>query len=375
MVQFIFSPFWRAAFFLSGMIIGVGMYGIPYVISLAGFFLGTIELFVLTAVILLVHLMYGEIVLRTKEWHRLPGYARIYLGSWAQRLILASWLVAMPGALGAYALLGGEFLSNLFGGAPELWSYRFLAVGAIVLFFGLRFHAKIDMATVLLLIVLIAGLFIFSSPYITLANFPESDLSQWFLPYGIIMFALAGMAAIPDMVGILEHHPKLLRRAIIVGTCIPAVLYFFFTIAVVGVTGAHTSEEAIRGVAGVVGPWAGILGSAIGVLSTFGAFIAMGSVFKSMLHLDMKFGWKMSWFIAVFLPFLYILLRFDGYLMLIGFLGSVFIAIDGLIMLLIYEKAISLGRRNSEYSLHVPAFIVSLLAIVFIGGFLYEIMF
>ena len=256
-----------------------------------------------------------------------------------------------------------------------MWSYRFLAVGAIVLFFGLRFHAKVDMATVLLLIALIAGLFAFSSPYITLTNFPESDLSQWFLPYGVIMFALAGMAAIPDMVGILEHRPKLLRRAIIAGTCIPAVLYFFFTIAVVGVTGANTSEEAIRGVAGVVGSWAGILGSAIGILSTFGAFIAMGSVFKSMLHLDMKFGWKTSWFIAIFLPFLYILLRFDGYLMLIGFLGSVFIAIDGLITLLIYERAIYFGGRNSEYSLHVPVFVVSLLAIVFIGGFLYEIMF
>ncbi len=369
------SPFWRAALFLSGMIVGVGMYGIPYVVSRAGFFLGAIELFLLTVVILLVHLMYGEVVLRTREWHRLPGYARIYLGPWAKRLAIGSWFLALPGTLGAYALLGGEFLTNLFGGVPEMWSYRFLLLGAIILFFGLRFHAKVDMTTVTALVLFIIGLFLFTSPAISISNFPESDLSQWFFPYGVIMFALAGMAAVPDMVGILEHHPRLLRRAIIVGTALPAFLYFLFTIAVVGVTGIGTSEEAVRGIADAIGPWAGIMGSIIGILSTFGAFIALGSVFKSMLHLDVGIGWRTSWLIAVLLPLLFIMLRLGNYITLIGFLGSVFVALDGILLLLIYERALRLGDRRAEYTLHIPSFVVSLIAAVFIGGIIHEIVF
>ena len=69
----------QAVLMLSGMIIGVGMFAIPFSFSTAGFWLGTLELCVLALAILAVHLCYAEVVLHTNERHRLPGYVRRYM--------------------------------------------------------------------------------------------------------------------------------------------------------------------------------------------------------------------------------------------------------------------------------------------------------
>lgn len=357
------------------MIMGVGMYGIPYVFSRAGFFLGLTELILLAGVTLLVHLMYGEIVLRTRQWHRLPGYARIYGGRGAQLIEIFSYFISFSGALAAYVLLGGAFLSNIFSGAQEYWSYLFLGLGAIILYFGLRFRSQVDAITVTLLILLIVGIFALALPYVSRMNFEAINLSQWFLPYGVILFAMAGMAAVPEMVGILEQNPRLLRRAIVTGTLLPAALYIVFAIAVVGVSGASTTEEAIAGIARLLGTPALFAGSIIGILSTFGAFIALGSVFKSMLHLDIGIGWKMSWLMTIGIPFLFVFTGFKHYLPVIGFIGAVALAIDGLMTIYIYKKAVINGDRPAEYALHIPQFMLIVLALMFISGALYEFVF
>ena len=70
---------------LVGMIIGVGIFGVPYVLSRAGLVPGIFYFIVLGAAIILVHLFYGEAVLRTNGRHRLVGYAEKYLGMWGRR--------------------------------------------------------------------------------------------------------------------------------------------------------------------------------------------------------------------------------------------------------------------------------------------------
>ena len=55
---------------LIGTIVGVGIFGVPYVVAKSGFLLGLLFLFGLGGVALLLHLFYGEIVLRT------PGGSR-----------------------------------------------------------------------------------------------------------------------------------------------------------------------------------------------------------------------------------------------------------------------------------------------------------
>ena len=102
--------FFCAIAVLIGTIVGAGTFGLPYVFARAGFSAGIFYLLVLTFAVLAVHLIYGEIILRTSGSHRLVGYTDKYLGKRAKILATVVALVEYYGALLAYTILGGEFL-------------------------------------------------------------------------------------------------------------------------------------------------------------------------------------------------------------------------------------------------------------------------
>ena len=108
----------------TGTIIGVGLFGLPYVTAKIGFLPMLIYFIILSAVLIFINLMYGEIALRTAKNHRLPGYARIYLNPAAARLGYLTTFIGLTGSLLAYVLVGGEFLKNLLG--PMLGGSSFL---------------------------------------------------------------------------------------------------------------------------------------------------------------------------------------------------------------------------------------------------------
>ena len=65
---------------LVGTIIGAGIFGIPFAMNQTGIINGLILLVLLALTTTLIHLMLGEIALRTKTNYRLAGYAGHYLG-------------------------------------------------------------------------------------------------------------------------------------------------------------------------------------------------------------------------------------------------------------------------------------------------------
>src|SRR3989338_2493370 len=91
---------------LSGMIIGAGVFGIPFSFASLGFWPGAAELLVFTVVTVVLHFIFGEIVLKTPALHRLPGYIRIHLGyKWS----ILAWIGAFVGIFGtllAYIVIG-----------------------------------------------------------------------------------------------------------------------------------------------------------------------------------------------------------------------------------------------------------------------------
>ncbi|MBU3925149.1 hypothetical protein KJ854_04405, partial [Patescibacteria group bacterium] len=109
------NRFINAISMLVGAIIGAGIFGLPYVAAKSGLVLTLVFLAVLTAITVLMHLLYGEIVLRTNGQHRMVGYANIYLGKRGKIISSVSAIVGTYAAILAYLILGGIFLFVLFG--------------------------------------------------------------------------------------------------------------------------------------------------------------------------------------------------------------------------------------------------------------------
>ena len=94
--------FWATAFTLTGTIIGAGILGLPYVFSQSGYLMGLFWLLFLGGVVLYVFLCLGEVALRTRVDHQLPGYAKKYLGKWGERIMIFAFLFGVYSALLAY---------------------------------------------------------------------------------------------------------------------------------------------------------------------------------------------------------------------------------------------------------------------------------
>ena len=63
---------------LVGFTIGAGILGLQYVVAHAGFLTGILNIVVIGCAVLMMNLMLGVAVLRTKEHHQLTGYFPIF---------------------------------------------------------------------------------------------------------------------------------------------------------------------------------------------------------------------------------------------------------------------------------------------------------
>ncbi|MDP2650730.1 MAG: aromatic amino acid transport family protein, partial [bacterium] len=124
---------------LSSLIIGAGMFALPYLFNAAGILTGVFYLITSTFIFSIIHLRYGEVIEKTSGKHRFAGYARIYLGKrgfWLGAIVAG---VGLTLVLTAYLALGPFFL-RLFVPAlgDSLNLYLFWGVGAVAILLSLN---------------------------------------------------------------------------------------------------------------------------------------------------------------------------------------------------------------------------------------------
>ncbi len=371
--------FFCAVAVLIGTIVGAGAFGLPFVMARAGFGLGLFYLIILSGVVVLMHLAYGEIVLRTNQPHRLVGYAEKYLGKRAKIIATLVVLFEYYGSLLAYIILGGEFLriilSRFFGGSEVFWVLIFFALAAAAVGCGLKFISGGELLMTLALVGIVALLVIKGWPMIDRQNFSGIDWSNFFLPYGVILFALAGSVAVPEMRQVLAGQEKKLKPAIFLGTVISAIIYFGFAWVVVGVAGLATSEDAILGLVPYLGGWAVQTGAIFGLLAVYTSFIVLGLNLKNTYRKDYHLSEGLSFWLTCAVPLAAYLIGIKSFILVIGFVGAVAAGLDGILTILIYLKAKKQGDRRPEYSLAGAKVFSGFLILIFSVGLIISLVY
>lgn len=360
---------------LMSTIVGVGIFGLPYSGAQSGFLVAAVFLFVLTLIMIFLHLLYGEIVSRTKEKHRLAGYAGHYLGKWAKRIVASSIIISFYGSLLAYIIIGGNFLYIIFSSfltniSPIVFNLIFFVIGAIVIYFGIRLIAELDFLMGIFLILIVLLIFYFGFPQIDISNLKTINLNNFFLPYGVILYALAGATAIPEIKEIFSQNGKRYKKAIILGTLIPAILYFIFMATVIGLTGSQTSIEAIRGLTDLLGKKIILPGALFGFLATISSFFMVGLSLKKTFWYDFKVNKNLSWLLVCSVPLILFILGFRAFIPIIVILGGLMGAIEGTAIVLIYKKAKKYGIQKADYNLKVPDILRYIVISIFVLGFI-----
>ncbi|MBI4449735.1 hypothetical protein HY634_01635 [Candidatus Uhrbacteria bacterium] len=357
---------------LIGTIIGVGIFGVPYVVARSGVAIGLIHFVVLTLAVLLVHLWFGELTLRTKAHHRLVGYAGLYLGPWGKRLAALVGIGGIYGALLAYLIVAGSFPHQLLGPAlgatPWHYSVAFGALAGLAVAFGLRLVEELEFILTAFLFIAMSLILIVGAQRVNTENFSTVNVAAAFLPYGAILFSLSGASAIAEIRDILRGRERFLNRAIVRGTLIASALTLLFVLTVVGVSGGATSSEAIAGLAPVLGRSIVVLGAVLGFLAIATSFLTLGLYLNEVFRFDFHLRRVSAFFLGIGVPLLLFLIGDPTFTGVIIVTGGIFGGLDGLLIALLVLKARRAGDRQPEFRVRLPSFVNWVVALLFAAG-------
>ena len=337
-----------AIFMITGMTIGAGVLGVPYVVAQVGLKVGIIYIVVLGLVMLFLNLILGEIAVRTNESLQIPGLAGKYLGKWGKYLLDVVIISASYGALLAYIIGVGQSLSALFGGSPAAWSVVFWGLASVVVWRGLQTIKSVEKVLSVIVISIICGLSFYLLKDFKLANWVYSDLSKIFLPYGVILFALNGTPAIIEAHALLPRSQRHFRKALIIGSLIPVVVYVLFALAVVGSTGLGTSEIATIGLGAKFGEGVLVLGNIFAILAMSAGFIGSGIALKQTLVWDNKINKILAEFLVISVPLLLFMAGIRQFISILSFAGGVFIGIEAIVLILVCWQARKRGDLDAS---------------------------
>jgi len=354
-----------AIFMITGMTIGAGVLGLPYVIAQVGLKIGLFYILILGLIMLFLNLMIGEVAARTREPMHLPGFTGKYLGPWAKRVVSLCVIFASLGSLLAYIIGEGQVLAELFGGNPTWWSVAFWVLGAFLIWRGLHTVKVVEKVIGFSVILIIVLLSIYALKDYEPANFAFVNWNNIFLPYGVILFALCATPAISEAHALLPGDTKRFKKAIIIGSLIPIFVYLFFVLAVVGVTGIHTTSVATVGLGEKLGDGALLAGNIFAIFAVFTCFIGSGVALKRTLTWDEGINKNLAYLIVILTPITLFLLGLKDFVTVLDVVGGLFISIEAVAMVLIYWKAkqkgdLDPGQLNLHHAwlLTVPVFLV-----------------
>lgn len=333
-----------------GTIVGVGLFGMPYVGAQAGFITLVIFLILIGGLSILMNFYYGEIAAKTKGLHRLPGYAKIYLGNNGKRIAFIVKTLAIFGALLAYLIVGGQFLANLFDGSVYLYTFIFFIFGAFLIWRDQRSIGPVEFIMLFIFLGIVAFLFFMGVRHIQPSNLAGFNSAHFFAPYGVILFSLWGTSMIPEVKEKLKGDLKRIRTLVVWGISTCVIVYFVFSLLVIGVSGEATSEDALSGLDTYLGSWVITIGYIFGVITTFTSFITLGLTVKKIFWYDYGLPKRLGWALACFIPLIMFVAGFRDFITVIGLTGAVMLGIDGILVAMIFLK-LKKKEKSARYGM------------------------
>ena len=371
------KKFLHATAVLIGTMVGVGIFGIPFSFAKAGFWIGFGFLLLTGAMTVIFNLLFAEVVLRTEGKHQLVGYTDIYLGPFFKRVVLLTNLVGIYGALLAYIIIAGEFLKNIFSQffylSPLSYNVIFFFAASVLLPFGFRTIAWVEFFLTALFIGVVFIIFGAGAPQIQLANLATGESFFWFLPYGVLLFAFAGLTSIPIQREVLRGQEHQFKSSILLAVTLVGALYLLFAFTVVGVSGEVTTPDALSGLFEFLGEKVILLGSLFGVLAITTSYLMLGTALRDIFRLDYSIRRIPAVLLVVLPPFILFLGGLRMFIDVISLVGSVAIGLESIVLLFVFRKAKRDGSRVPEYTLHLPSWLVYLLILLFSLGIIYAI--
>lgn len=346
--------------------IGAGIFALPYIFVKSGFWVSIFYLVALSGIIIFAHLLYWRVLDSVGERERLLGLTRTYLGPLGYFFGMVAIVAGLTFALVAYLILGGRFIRIFLPSLGESYAlllfWMFAAIPLLLKekkIVALESLGSLGVAAIIFFIFMSNGLGEFSPS-------PVLSLSTIFLPFGALLFSLAGWPAIEPLYASYKREAQAMsfwKISLPLGTIFAGALYLMFVSGILAGSSTVT-PDTISGFLGAPGLQKFILAT-LGIFAVWNSYKPIGLEIKNALEKDLRWRPGLGLAFVILAPLVLILLGMNSFLGVLGFSGGVFVSLEYLLILLVARRALALTRPQN--------FFLSAAALVFVFGAIYEV--
>ena len=357
------KSFWGSVGLLAATTIGAGMFSLPYIFKESGWLAGIFYLLLLSVAIIFVHYLYWLTLAKVKEKSRLLGLAREHLGNAAFYVAIVSVIIGLFLTLVVYLILAQHF-SRLIMPEPasNFGVVLFWLAASLPLFFKLSRLVGAEFLGTLLMVFIV--IFVFITGNGGFSGIAPIKIENIFLPFGAILFSLAGWTAIEPMFEWQKRNndSKPLSK-LALGTLLSAVVYLLFVLGILGSSDV-ISPDTLSGLSSWP-LWKLQLLGWLGIFAIWTSYVPISLEIKNELEKDLRLPMLFSFTAVLFLPLVLFFSGLFNFLSAIGLVGGVFLALQYVFIILVSKKILALSG--------LKRFFANLLIFVFMVAAIYEI--
>ncbi len=359
---------------LSGAMVGAGVFSLPYAFSQLGLARGVLWLTFFAWVMIVFHLMYADILLRTPGKHNFVSLAKIYLGDLGEWVGFILTVIQMVLIMVIYLILFLRFVGLIISFSNPLVELAavllFWLGGSLAIYAGLRQLALVEAVTSGAIAVVVALIFLYGLPNIDVAAGLQPVVGGLGLVVGPLLFALSGRAAVVELI---NYARKQDVKKVIVGTVITvAIFYFLFVLGVLALTGGVVSDDTVSGLVGKLPLGSIVFISLMGLLALWHAYIIIGFDINNILTVDFRWPRWLGLVVVVILPIFIYLSGWRDFFGLVSLVGGSFLAAEGIFVGTMWLKLKRHGPKTILLK-GVPAWWIYLPIIVFVLVFVNQL--
>lgn len=362
------AEFFEIAGIVAAATVGDGVFALPFVFYNAGWLLGIFYMLLLGAFVVAAHIIYLKTLESEGEKNRLLGLAKKYFGSIGFWTGFVAIVVGLLLTLVAYLILGTQFI-HLALPAVRL-RYAFVVFWLLISIVALMSDKEVralELAGIACTSLIIVIIFVSAWPHIFFAGVPSVNWHDLFLPFGAVLFSLAGWTSIEPAYEARKHHDRSRSpwRALALGTAFAALLYAMFASGIIGSTaGSMITPDTASGLA--AWPlWKKDLLAALGLVAVATVYLPISREIKNALEKDLRWPRGASRPLIVFAPPALVLLGLNNFLAVVGLVGGAFLSLQYLLIISVGRRALKLGTMQKIF--------LDLIALVFVVAAVYSV--
>ncbi|HVM76677.1 MAG TPA: aromatic amino acid transport family protein [Candidatus Paceibacterota bacterium] len=363
------AQFFEIAGIVAAATVGDGVFALPFVFYVAGWAVGLAYLAILGLFVVVAHVVYLETLEKEGEKERLLGLAEHHFGRFGFWLGFLAIVIGLLLTLVAYLILGTNFIGLALPGVPTAYAFIvfWVFISAIALASDKELRA-LELTGIACTSAIIVIIFFSAWPNILFPGVPAINPQNIFLPFGAILFSLAGWTSIEPAYEARKKHERKSNspwRALAMGTLFAALLYAMFASGIIGsATSAMITPDTASGLA--AWPlWKKDLLAALGLLAVATVYLPISREIKNSLEKDLHWPKGSSRPLVVLLPPILIFLGLNNFLAVVGLVGGAFLSLQ-------YLLIISVGRKSLKLNL-AQGILLDLIGAVFIVAAVYSV--